>query len=142
MDRRVFLKKNLSGAFGAAFLANWGTIDQIRQYIQQDKPLLTEKNLNRFFATASRKKELDTHLRHANENTVQFLEDNFSLSPMQQKIVKNFTNEDLQQLQELIKTALDEKIVPTFKFGIKRAEECAKTKIAIPTAAGIKTVMI
>ncbi len=142
MDRRVFLKKNLSGAFAAAFLVNWGTIDQIRQYIQDDKPLLTEKNLNRFFAKASRKGDLSTHLNHANENTLEFLENNFSLSPMQQKTVKGFTTEDLQQLKELIKTALDEGKVPTFNFGIKRAEQCQKTKITLPALDGIKTVMI
>jgi len=105
MDRRAFLKKNVTVFLGGAFLANWGTPTQIRAYYQPGKPLLTERNLNRLFADAEKHGGIARHTRHARSDLTDFLRANFSLSPQQTQAIANISAADRQRLNQLLTLA-------------------------------------
>lgn len=143
MDRRNFIRTNITGIVTAGFIANWGTVSQIRNYLDQEKPLLTENNLNRFFTKSARNKELEKHIGEAIESLGRFLDNYFSASPAQQKMIENFHEEDRQQLTELLKQAAEERKIPVFRFGAGRqGEECAKTIVTLGSDKGMIRVSI
>ena len=141
MNRRFFLKRNVTGLLTAGFIANWGTMEQIRNYMNEEKPLLTENNLNRFFARSARNKELKNHTDEAVENLGNFLDHYFSPSPAQRKMIESFIEEDRQRLNRLLRQSSEENKIPQFKFG-NRGEQCQKTSVTLPSEKGIITVTI
>ena len=122
MERNEFIKKALAGA-AALFVANWGTLAEIRKYKDPEKPLLTEANLNRFFNNWDLRKR-DGTLELAITDTSAFLEQNFSLSPQQQQTIRNMKPEDWTLIQSIITDAREDKGKLNFKFVNPTRGEC------------------
>lgn len=138
MNRRQFAG-NLAALASAGFFANWGTAAEIRGYKSKDKPLLTEKNLNRLFEEAAAAGNLEELTKRAHGNVAEFLDSQFSLSPNQQKMVAEFKREDIAALNHVLLASAREKRAPQFAFGAggkTTVAECAKTRVHLEAKAG------
>jgi len=126
MDRRTFLETNLAAASAFGFLANWGTMAEIRAYKVQGKPLLTENNLNRFFAAANDRGSLSAIVQEANGNLPAFLDRYFSVSPEQKITIAGFTPERSSRVKEALTYAAVNRSIPNFKFVNIPRQTCAE----------------
>lgn len=129
MKRNQFIRHALAGT-AALFAANWGTLAQIREYKQQDKPLLTEANLNRFFDKCKAENNF-LPFDEAAKDTRGFLEKYFSISPEQKKTIARMNEENWKNIQSVIKDARNDKGLLNFKFVQSRGQGYCSTEIRL-----------
>ena len=115
MDRKNFLR-NTAATVSALFAANWGSRAAIKAFKDPQKPLLTEKTLSFVLSKDGSRDRYPTKLNLAITDPKAFLEENFSLSPVQQKVIANFTGQDWDEIKGVLQTAKAQSAQLEFKF--------------------------
>lgn len=129
MKRTEFLRNALAGT-SALFAAKWGTFAQIREYKQQEKPLLTAANLTRLFARSAEANNgipFDTILADPKA----FLHQNFSISPQQRVVIDKISEADWKSTKDVIQEIKKRKGKADFKFIAISEEGDCKTHIRL-----------
>jgi hypothetical protein len=115
MKRNHFLKKAIGGTI-ALFTFKWTAIAQKKEFRPEDKPLLTDGALNRFFAKCEEERN-DGPLDEAIVNTRAFLEKYFSyISPQQRDRIAQIKKGEWRRIQAILRDAKQRKGSVDFKF--------------------------
>ena len=129
MKRNDFFKKAIAGTV-ALFSINWAALAKKKEY-KQDKPLLTDGALNRFFAKCDEERN-DRPLTEAITDTKAFVEKYFSyISPQQQERIRGIKKADWRNIQSILSDVKRKRGMVEFKFINKPgiAEEVAQCQI-------------
>ncbi len=114
MKRNDFFKKAIAGTV-ALFTVNWAAFSK-KMELKQDKPLLTDGALNRFFAKCEEERN-DKPLTEAITDTKAFVEKYFSyISPQQQERIRNIKTADWKNIQAILRDVKRKRGSVEFKF--------------------------
>lgn len=115
MKRSHFLKKFIAGTI-ALISFKWAAIAKKKEFRLEDKPLLTDGALNRFFAKCEEEKN-DGPLDEAIDNTKAFLEKYFSyISPQQRDRIAHIKRGEWRSIQAILRDVKQRKGSVDFKF--------------------------
>ena len=114
MKRNDFFKKAIAGTV-ALFSINWNAIAGKKVY-KQEKPMLTDGALNRFFAKCEEERN-ERPLTEAITDTRAFVEKYFTyISPEQRERIRGIKEADWRNIQSILRDVKQKRGLVEFKF--------------------------
>ncbi|MBI5858498.1 MAG: hypothetical protein HZB42_12740 [Sphingobacteriales bacterium] len=132
MKRNDFIKRTIAGTL-SLFAVNWAAFGRKKEIDNQDKPILTDGALNRFFAKCNEENNLRPY-DEAISNTRAFIEKYFNyVSTRQQERIRQFGRAEWRGIRGILSDAKLKKGIIDFKFINKPGvgEEVAECQILV-----------
>ncbi len=115
MNRKNFIRRSTL-VFSALFAANWGTRAAIRAFKDPQKPLLTEKTLTHVMSAEGSRDRFPAILDAAIADPKKALQDNFSISPAQQRVIDAVKEAEWKTISQIFTNAKNANGRLNFKF--------------------------